>query len=49
MSGLLLYFLQDVTRAMGQTGILPVLLAAAAPSAVAILLGTTFLFHEEDG
>jgi hypothetical protein len=25
------------------------LLAAGAPSAVAILLGMTFLFHEEDG
>jgi len=49
MSGLALYFLQDITRAMGQTGILPVLLAAVAPSTVAILLGMTFLFHEEDG
>ncbi|MEE8439657.1 MAG: LPS export ABC transporter permease LptG [Micropepsaceae bacterium] len=49
MSGLGIYFLQDVTRAMGQTGILPMLLAAGAPSAVAILLGMTFLFHEEDG
>lgn len=49
LSGLAVYFLQDVTRAMGQTGILPVLLAAVAPSAVAILLGMTFLFHEEDG
>ena len=49
MSGLAVYFLQDVTRAMGQAGILPVLLAAGAPSAVAILLGMTFLFHEEDG
>jgi lipopolysaccharide export system permease protein len=49
IAGLVVYFLQDVTRAMGQTGILPVLLAAGAPSAVAILLGMTFLFHEEDG
>jgi lipopolysaccharide export system permease protein len=49
ISGLALYFFQDVTRAMGQTGILPVFLAAVAPSAVAILLGMTFLFHEEDG
>jgi lipopolysaccharide export system permease protein len=49
MSGLAVYFLQDSTRARGQAGILPVLLAAGAPSAVAILLGMTFLFHEEDG
>jgi len=49
ISGLAVYFLQDVTRAMGQTGMLPVFLAAVAPSAVAILLGMTFLFHEEDG
>jgi lipopolysaccharide export system permease protein len=48
-SGLAVYFLQDVTRAMGQSGVLPVFLAAIAPSAVAILLGMTFLFHEEDG
>ena len=49
LSGLGIYFLQDVTQALGQTGILPMLLAASAPSAVAILLGMTFLFHEEDG
>jgi lipopolysaccharide export system permease protein len=49
LSGLAVYFLQDVTRAMGQTGMLPVFLAAVAPSVVAILLGMTFLFHEEDG
>lgn len=49
ISGLAVFFLQDVTRAMGQTGILPVTLAAVAPSAVAILLGMTFLFHLEDG
>ena len=49
LSGFGVYFLQDVTRAMGQSGILPVPLAAAAPAVAAILLGMTLLFHEEDG
>ncbi len=49
IAGLAVYFLQDVTRAMGQTGIVPAPLAAAAPSLAAILLGMTMLFHEEDG
>jgi lipopolysaccharide export system permease protein len=49
LSGLGVYFLQDITRAMGQTGMVPALLAAVAPSLVAILVGMTLLFHEEDG
>ncbi len=49
IAGLAVYFLQDVTRAMGQTGMVPAPLAAAAPSLAAILLGMTLLFHEEDG
>ena len=49
LSGFAVYFLQDVTRTIGQSGILPAPLAAAAPAVVAILLGMTLLFHEEDG
>lgn len=49
LSGLGVYFLQDVTQAMGMTGKIPVPLAAVAPSLAAILLGMTMLFHEEDG
>ena len=49
LSGLAVYFLQDVTQAMGQSGILPTPLAAAAPTLAAVLLGITLLFYEEDG
>jgi lipopolysaccharide export system permease protein len=49
LGGLAVFFLQDVTQAMGQSGILPPVLAAMAPSLAAILLGMTLLFHEEDG
>ena len=38
-----------MTEALGRSGILPTALAAIAPSAAAILLGMTLLFHEEDG
>lgn len=49
LSGFGVYFLGDVTRALGQSGILPTPLAALAPAAAATLLGMTLLFHEEDG
>jgi lipopolysaccharide export system permease protein len=49
LSGFAVYFLGDVTQALGESGILPVPLAAIAPAAVAILLGMTLLFHQEDG
>ncbi len=49
LSGFAVYFLGDVTQALGESGILPVPLAAIAPAAVAILLATTLLFHREDG
>jgi len=38
-----------VTQALGISGILPIPLAAAAPASVAILLGMTLVFHQEDG
>lgn len=49
MAGFGVYFFGDVTQALGQSGILPVALAAAAPAAAAILLGMTLVFHQEDG
>jgi lipopolysaccharide export system permease protein len=49
LSGFGVYFLGDLTGALGQSGILPTPLAALAPAAVATLLGMTLLFHEEDG
>jgi len=49
LSGFGVYFLGDVTRALGQSGILPTPLAAIAPAAAATLFGMTLLFHEEDG
>jgi hypothetical protein len=38
-----------MTRALGQSGILPTALAATAPSVAAILIGTTLVFYQEDG
>ena len=49
LSGIAVYFLGEMTRALGQTGVLPTPLAALAPAGAAILLGMTLLFHEEDG
>jgi len=49
LSGFGVYFLGDVTQALGRSGILPTPLAALAPAVAAILLGMTLLFHEEDG
>ncbi|HTK80409.1 MAG TPA: LPS export ABC transporter permease LptG [Rhizomicrobium sp.] len=49
LSGFGIYFFGDVTQALGISGILPIALAAAAPAAVAILLGMTLVFHQEDG
>jgi lipopolysaccharide export system permease protein len=49
LTGFLLYFLSDVTQALGISGILPVTLAAWSPTAVALLLGAATLLHLEDG
>ena len=49
LSGFAVYFFSDLTRALGQSGILPVALAATAPAAAAILIGMTLVFHQEDG
>lgn len=49
LAGFGIYFFADVTQALGESGILPVALAASAPAAAAILLGMTLVFHQEDG
>ncbi len=49
LAGFGIYFFGDVTQALGISGILPLPLAAAAPACVAILLGMTLVFHQEDG
>jgi lipopolysaccharide export system permease protein len=49
LSGFGVYFFSDLTRALGTSGILPVLLAATAPALAAILIGMTLVFHQEDG
>lgn len=49
LCGFGVYFFGDLTQALGESGILPPLLAAAAPAATAILLGMTLVFHQEDG
>ena len=49
LSGFGVYFFGNVMQALGISGILPIPLAAAAPASVAILLGMTLVFHQEDG
>jgi lipopolysaccharide export system permease protein len=49
LSGFGVYFFTDLTRALGQSSILPAGLAATAPAAAAILIGMTLVFHQEDG
>ncbi|MGB8365982.1 MAG: LPS export ABC transporter permease LptG [Rhizomicrobium sp.] len=49
LAGFGVYFFSMVTQALGQSAILPIALAAAAPAAAAILIGMTLVFHQEDG
>ncbi len=44
-----LFFISDVTGALGQSGVVPPSLAAWAPTAVSALVGMAMLFHLEDG
>jgi lipopolysaccharide export system permease protein len=43
------YFFSDMTRVMGQSGTLPILLAASAPAIASIFIGMTLVFNQEDG
>ncbi len=49
LSGFAVFFFSYLTTTLGQSGILPVALAATAPAAAAILIGMTLVFHQEDG
>lgn len=49
LSGFGIYFFSEFSRALGQSGILPVALAATAPASAAILIGMTLVFNQEDG
>jgi lipopolysaccharide export system permease protein len=49
LAGFTVYFISALTRALGESGIIPIPLAAAAPPAAAILFGMTLVFHHEDG
>lgn len=49
MVGFVLYFLSDLTYALGLSGSIPPILAAWAPTGVSLLLGISMLLHLEDG
>lgn len=49
LSGFGVYFFAKLTQSLGQSGILPVLLASTAPALASILIGMTLVFHQEDG
>lgn len=49
MSAFLLYFLRDITYALGSAGTLPIMLAAWAPVGISALLGITALLYFEEG
>ena len=49
ISGFLLYFMSDVSLALGMSGSLPAILSAWAPATIFGLIGTAMLFHLEDG
>jgi lipopolysaccharide export system permease protein len=49
LSGFAVYFFSEFARALGQSGILPVALAATAPATASILIGMTLVFNQEDG
>ena len=48
-AGFLLYFFKDLSESLGNSGDIPVLLAAWAPPIAAILLALGLLLHLEDG
>ena len=48
-AGFAVYFFQDLTKVLGQTGAVPILLAATAPALASILIGMTLVFSQEDG
>ena len=49
LTGFLLFFLSNFVIALGQSGRIPVHVAAWTPALVAMMLGLTLLLHLEDG
>ena len=48
-AGFLLYFLTDLSLALGSSGYIPAFLAAWSPAIITMFLGLAALFHLEDG
>lgn len=48
-AGFAVYFFQSLTKTLGRSDAVPVLLAATAPAIASILLGMTLVFTREDG
>ncbi|MEQ9199520.1 MAG: LptF/LptG family permease, partial [Rhodospirillales bacterium] len=48
-AGFLLFVFSDITRALGLSESIPIILAAWSPAGVSSLLGLALLFHLEDG
>lgn len=49
LTGFALFFLTDLSLALGRSGSLPPILAAWMPAGVSVLLGVSLLLHFEDG
>jgi lipopolysaccharide export system permease protein len=49
VTGFMVYFLTNIISALGQSGEIPVTLAAWAPAMIALMLGGGLLLHLEDG
>jgi lipopolysaccharide export system permease protein len=49
ITGFLVYFITNIISALGQSGEIPVVLAAWAPAMIALMLGGGLLLHLEDG
>jgi len=48
-AGFAVYFFQSLTKTLGNSNAVPVLLAATAPAIASILIGMTLVFSREDG
>ncbi|MBL9046641.1 MAG: LptF/LptG family permease, partial [Tabrizicola sp.] len=49
LAGFGIFFLRNFAQAMGNSGQIPILLAAWSPPAIALLMSLGFLLHLEDG
>ena len=48
-SGFLLFFLTDLSNALGNAGRIPPIIAAWSPASIALMIGVTVLLYNEDG